>query len=104
MGFPEREEVIKIDDLKLEELIAAEDEETGKKPDLGCFIMIGFPKTELHCKKLREYGFEFDRVIYLTDENEEEPGKALFDRQQKLDSEVNFDWETENAKCVAVVE
>lgn len=40
----------------------------------------------------------------MTDENEEEPGKALFDRHAKSDSEVNFDWETENAKCQVVVE
>jgi len=102
-GFPEREIVIKIEDLNLEELITATDEDTGKLPVLDCFIMIGFPKTELHCQKLRQYGFEFDRVIYLTDENEEEPGKALFDRHAKIDPEINFDWEAENAKCVEIV-
>jgi hypothetical protein len=49
MGYPEREIVIKIDDLNLEELIPAIDEETGKIPKIEKYIMIGFPKTELHC-------------------------------------------------------
>jgi hypothetical protein len=53
MGFPEREIVIKIDDLNLEELIPAVDEDTGVVPALDKFIMVGFPKTELHCQKLR---------------------------------------------------
>jgi hypothetical protein len=53
MGFPEREIVIKIDDLNLEELIPAVDEETGVVPALDKFIMVGFPKTELHMQKLR---------------------------------------------------
>lgn len=104
MGFPERQIVIKIDDLNLEELIPAVDEETGKPYPLEKFIMIGFPKTELSMNKLRQYGFEFDRVVYLTDmENEEEPGKALIERAAKLDNDVNYDWETENNKCVEIV-
>jgi hypothetical protein len=39
----------------------------------------------------------------LTDENEEEPGKALVDRHAKTESDINYDWEAENAKCVEVV-
>jgi hypothetical protein len=102
MGFPERQVIIKIDDLNLEELIPAVDEETGKPYPLEKFIMIGFPKTELHMNKLREYGFEFDRVVYITDENEEEPGKVLTERTAKQNNDINYDWEAENAKCVEV--
>jgi len=52
-------------------------EETGKAPFVGGFILIGFPETEDQLNKLKEEGIEFDRVIYLGDTNEEDPGTEI---------------------------
>lgn len=48
-----------------------EDEETGKVPFVGGFILIGFPETEEHINKLKGHGIEFDKIIYLQDTNED---------------------------------
>lgn len=102
-GFPEREEIIVIEDMSIENLVAAVDEETGAKPFIGSFILLGFPKTEVHCNKLKMHGLDFDRVICITDQTEEDPGKALFERNQVINPEVNYDWEEENAKVQKVM-
>jgi hypothetical protein len=39
--------------------------EDGKLPNVGGFILIGFPETEEHINKLKEHQIEFDRIIYL---------------------------------------
>ena len=41
------------------------DATTKKTPFVGGFILIGFPETEEQFLKLKEFGLEFDRVIYL---------------------------------------
>lgn len=68
LGLQESEEEIKIEDLDIDMFIPeSEDVDPYKPPKIGDFILIGFPQTELHCAKLKEYGIEFDRVIYITD-------------------------------------
>ena len=39
--------------------------------------MIGFPESEEHINKLKEHGIEFDRILYLADTNEDEPGAEV---------------------------
>jgi hypothetical protein len=56
--------------------------------------MIGFPQSEIHVEKLKEYGFGFDRLLFLTDLNEEEPGKEVTKRHSKSEG-LKYEWETE---------
>jgi hypothetical protein len=44
---------------------------------VGGFILIGFPETEEQINKLKEHGIDFDRIIYLADTNEDEPGADI---------------------------
>lgn len=46
------------------------DEETGKAPFVGGFILIGYPETEEQINRLKAHGIEFDKIIYLTDTNQ----------------------------------
>lgn len=46
-------------------------------------------------EKLKEYGFGFDRLLYLTCLNEEEPGKELVKRNTRPDA-LKYDWEFED--------
>lgn len=71
IGLAESEEEIKIDDLSIEQLIVQKDEQ-GNLPKIGQIVMYGFPQTELHITKMKEYGLVFDKIIYLTDTNEED--------------------------------
>lgn len=73
-GLEESEEEIKIDDLSLDQLVPATDE-NGNIPKIGKLIMLGFPHSEIQVTHLKEYGLNFDRVLYMTDPSEEEPGK-----------------------------
>ena len=79
MGLQETEEEIKIEDLSIDMLVPQLNTE-GNIPFIGNFIMLGFPKSEIQINKLKEYGLGFDRVIFLNDTSEEEPGKALRER------------------------
>ena len=57
--------------------------------------MIGFPQTELHCQKLKEYNIDFDRILFLTEEeNEEEAGKEVTARMTEADG-IGYDWAEE---------
>jgi hypothetical protein len=56
--------------------------------------MIGFPQSEIHVEKLKEYGFGFDRLLFLTDLSEEEPGKEVTKRHSKSEG-LKYEWETE---------
>lgn len=100
-GFEETEEEIKIDDLPIDQLTVAKDEQ-GNIPKIGKIVMYGFPQTELHIAKCKEYGIVFDKIIYLNDMNEEEPGKAIRDRMNGVGDFV-FDWEEESAKAQKVL-
>jgi adenylate kinase family enzyme len=79
-----------------------------KPPKIGNFILVGFPQTETHCQKLKEYGIEFDRVVYLTvtDTEENDPAKLLGDREREADEQEDclYDWETEAARCAKISE
>ena len=55
-----------IDDLVLRV------EEGKAAPFVGGFILLGFPQTEVHMTKLKEHGVEFDRILSLADQKEEE--------------------------------
>ena len=56
--------------------------------------MIGFPQSEVHVEKLKEYGFGFDRLLFLTDLNEEDAGKEVTQRNTRSDG-LKYDWEAE---------
>lgn len=90
-----------VEDLSIDDLALKEDEETGKKAYVGGFILIGFPQTELHATKLKEHGIEFDRILYLTDTSEEDPGKEVKERMAKTD--LHYDWDTENESAQKVL-
>jgi hypothetical protein len=76
-------------------------DEDGKLPKIGKFIMLGFPQTELHIEKMKEYGIGFDRIIFLNDTSEEEPGKVLAERLKKSSKGgvLDFEWEKVNDKA-----
>jgi len=71
----------------------------GNNPKFGQFVMYGFPQTEIHINKLKEFGFAFDRVCYFNDTTEEEPGREIKQRMAALNSDMAFDWEDENARA-----
>jgi adenylate/nucleoside-diphosphate kinase len=75
-GLEESEEEIKIEDLSITRIMAAKDQE-GNIPKFGRFVMYGFPQTEIHMSKLKEFGIVFDRVCFLNDNTEEEPGREI---------------------------
>lgn len=56
--------------------------------------MIGFPQSEIHVEKMKEYGFGFDRLLFLTDLSEEEPGKEVAKRRGGADG-LKYEWEAE---------
>jgi len=68
--------------------------------------LLGFPQTEIHCEKLKEYGLDFDRIIYLNDNGDEEKeleaGQSIAKRIP-LPDEVEYDWEFENEKAQRVL-
>ena len=75
LGLEEsEEEEAKADDLSIDDLVLAVDENTGKAPFVGGFILLGFPQSELHATKLKEHGIEFDRILHLNDPSEENAG------------------------------
>ena len=101
LGLEESEEEIIIDDLPIDDLVLKEDE-NGKRPYVGGFILMGFPETEEQVAKLKEHGIDFDSVVYLADTNEEEPGAELRKRMLS-DATYDFDFETEvSTKQLAV--
>jgi len=99
LGLEESEEEVEvIEDLSIEELILKPDEESGELPFVGGFILLGFPQTELHAQKLKESGISFDRILFLTDQSEEEPGKEVRERKAK-ENDIHYDWDVENEKA-----
>ena len=76
-GIPESEEEIIIEDASIERISLQEDE-NGKLPRVDRFILIGFPQTAAHCEKLKEFNIDFDRILFLSEEeNEEDAGKEV---------------------------
>lgn len=73
-------------------------------PKIGSFILLGFPHTELQVTKMKEYGLGLDRVVFLNDMSEEDPGRDLKLRfHAKHGKDVTFDWERESEAVQKVV-
>jgi hypothetical protein len=58
---------------------------------------LGFPQSELHATKLKEHNIEFDSIIYLNDQSEENAGQAVKKRMAATD--MHYDWEAEVEKA-----
>ena len=99
MGIEDsEEEPVIIEDLNIDQLVLKFNEETGKAPFVGGFILVGFPETEVQIQKLKEHGLEFDRIIYLNDTNEE-PGDEIKKRMAEVEL-YDWDWELENSQKI----
>jgi len=48
--------------------------------------MINFPETAEQIEKFKAEGLDFDKIIYLVDTNEEDPGKVFIDRNAHNDT------------------
>lgn len=94
LGLQESEDEKIIEDVPIDQLVLLENED-GTLPDVNRFILIGFPQTETHCQKLKEFNIDFDRVIFLSEEeNEEDPGKEVTERMTEADG-VSYEWAAE---------
>lgn len=90
------EEEIVIEDLPIDQLIIDTDKkEDGTIARVDKVILVGYPHSELHVEKLKEYGFGFDRLLYMTCKDEENPGKEVVKRNTHPDS-LQYVWEVED--------
>lgn len=64
---------------------------------------MGYPQTEIHIQKLHEYGFGFDRVLFLNDTSEEDPGKEIRERMNLTDDH-QYDWDEESANAKKILD
>lgn len=79
----EEEEEEPLEDINLADLdLKIIDEEKLTKPFVGGFILIGFPQTAEHIEKLKANGIGFDKVIFLQDTNDENPGAIIAERMK----------------------
>ena len=101
LGLADSDEEIVIEDVPIDWLIRAPYDD-GTMPPVDQFIMIGFPLTETHCKALKDYGIEFDRVLFLADKSEENAGQELTDRMSLLDK-ASYDYEAELAAATEIL-
>ena len=77
-----------IDDIDLKF-----DDELGRKPFVGGYILLGYPNNEEQLARLKEQGIEFDKVLFLMDTvNEDNPAAEIIKRNQ---ANVLFDPEAE---------
>jgi hypothetical protein len=98
LGLEEsEEEAVVIEDLSIDQIVLKTDEVTGKGPLVGGFILLGFPETQDQIEKLKTHGIEFDKIIYLNDTNEENPGDELRKRNEGIEL-YDFDYENEVAQ------
>lgn len=94
----EEEEEEPLEDIPLDQLdLKVEDEETLKKPFVGGFILIGFPQTAEHVEKLKAAEIGFDKIIYLNDTDEENPGAEL-QKRMKDDEYYDLQAQLENSE------
>ena len=99
LGLEEsEEEPVIIEDLSIDQMVLKIDE-TGKAPFVGGFILIGYPETEEQINRMKAHGIEFDKIIYLTDTNEEEPGQEVRKRM-KEEELYDYDWEFDNSQRI----
>ena len=55
----------------------------------------------MHCQKRKEYGIEFDRVLFMSDKSEEDAGKAITERMNQIDTnEYQYEAEIETANTI----
>ena len=104
LGLAESEEEIIIEDMPIEYIIPDVDED-GKAVPIDQFILIGFPQTETHCAKLKEYGIEFDRVLFLSDKSESEtaaPGSEITERMNLIE-DYSYEYEAELEAANAIL-
>ena len=92
----------KVDDLSIDNLVLRVGAD-GKSPKIGGFILIGFPQTELHSQKMKDAGIEFDRILNLVDQSEEDAGKAVTQRMRLTDMHYNWELEVEKANKMFTV-
>ena len=83
--------------MSIDQIVLKTDEVTGKGPLVGGFILLGFPETQDHIEKLKIHGIEFDKIIYLNDTNEENPGEEIRRRNEGAEL-YDFDQENEIAQ------
>jgi adenylate/nucleoside-diphosphate kinase len=83
--------------LSIDQIVLKTDEVTGKGPLVGGFILLGFPETQDQIEKLKGHGIEFDKIIFLNDTNEENPGDELRKRNDGIEL-YDFDFENEIAQ------
>ena len=83
--------------MSIDQIVLKQDDVTGRTAYVGGFILIGFPETEEHINKLKEHTIEFDKIIYLNDTNEEEPGQEIKNRMKDQVEMYDWDWENENS-------
>ena len=103
MGIEDsEEEPVIIEDLNIDQLVLKFNEETGKAPFVGGFILVGFPETEVQIQKLKEHGLEFDRIIYLNDTNEE-PGDDIKKRMAEVEL-YDWEWELKNSQKILTLQ
>lgn len=99
LGLEEsEEEPIIIDDLSIDDLVLGANED-GVYPFIGKFILLEFPETEEHMTKLKEHGIEFDRILFLNDQSEEDAGAEIKKRMADVDG-YDWDFENENAQRI----
>lgn len=48
--------------------------------------MINFPETAEQIEKFKAEGLDFDKIIYLVDTNEDDPGKVFLERNANNDT------------------
>ncbi len=83
--------------MSIDQIVLKTDEVTGKGPLIGGFILLGFPETQDHIEKLKMHGIEFDKIIFLNDTNEENPGEEIRRRNEGVEL-YDFDQENEIAQ------
>jgi hypothetical protein len=95
LGLAESEEEKIIEDVSIDRLVLQEEEDGKTLPPVDRFILLGFPQTETHCNKLKEFNIDFDRILLLSEEeNEEDPGKEVTKRMTEIE-EIAYDWAAE---------
>ena len=91
----------KPEDLSIDDLVLRV-EEGEPRPYVGGFILLGYPVNEANMNKLKEHGIEFDRILSLADQREEDIGKEVIERMTQQD--MHYDWEAEVAKVTKTID
>lgn len=93
----EEEEEIIYEDLAITDLVAKEDEK-GQLPFFGGYILLGLPNTEEEIQRLKEMGIQLDKIIFLSDMNEENPNEEIRKRVEPIDPYYSLEADAEYIK------